>query len=62
MSDKSAETDNMSLDDLQTYRHFLQLFVQQQEMVNQIQRYLAFKYQLKSMEQLNIESGNITRI
>lgn len=62
MSDKSTETDNMSLDDLQTYRHFLQLFVQQQEMVNQIQRYLAFKYQLKSMEQLNIESGDITRI
>jgi hypothetical protein len=53
---------SVSPDDLQTYKHFLQLFIQQQEVLGQIQRYLGVKYNLKSMEQINIETGEITQL
>jgi hypothetical protein len=52
----------VSPDDLQTYKHFLQLFVQQQEVLGQVQRYLGLKYNLKSLEQINIETGEITQV
>lgn len=52
----------ISKDDLQTYKHFLQLFVQQQEVLGQVQRYIGMKYNLKSLEQINIETGEITQI
>lgn len=57
--DKSS---SMSPDDLQTYKHFLQLFIQQQEVLGQVQRYLGVKYNLKSLEQINIETGQITQV
>jgi hypothetical protein len=52
----------VSTDDLQTYKHFLQLFIQQQEVLGQVQRYLGVKYNLKSLEQINIETGEITQV
>lgn len=53
---------SVSSDDLQTYKHFLQLFIQQQEVLGQVQRYIGVKYNLKSLEQINIETGEITQV
>lgn len=57
-----VELECISPDDLQTYKHFLQLYIRQQEVVGQIQGYLSLKYKLKSLEQINIETGQITQL
>ena len=47
--------------DLDLYRHFLQLFIQQQETLRQVQTYMCNKYQVPSPDMFDIQDGRISR-